>query len=165
MDKNKTNQMNNLRDQMPGRKVYDDGQCAIWNFTSYEDFLNFPFRNQCASCLCSDESRFFEAYEPYYRFYIVDTGQERKLDRIFIVAMPKTSETPYQSNPDGTIITDLRDNPLTFDELSSRIPPEAVSCLRNGSVSENRCRKKTIRLSESDLHNIVKECVRRVLNG
>ena len=137
---------------MTGNNIYDDGQIKIWRMNSFEDFASLPFRNKW--CL-TKEPRFFNVYsEDGYKFYVIETNQNGP--QKFIVA-------GINQNYNEKQFYDANDVPVDEETLSSIISSEAMNVLTGKGVAESR--KRTVRLSENELHRVIKEAVKRVLQS
>ena len=151
-DKTKMKHRDSIRSRMPGQKVYDDGECVVWKLSTFEEFASLPFKNNC--CL-GVEPRFLDYYKDY-DFYVIDNGKESKRSRFVIAGVAR--------NHSNVIFTDIYDNVLNPSAVLSTLPPEVSDIIKGSGVAESRRRKKSVRLSESELHKVVRNAVNKVLS-
>lgn len=151
-DKTKMKHRDSMRSRMPGQKVYDDGECVVWKLSTFEEFSSLPFKNQC--CL-GVEPRFLDYYKDY-DFYVIDNGKESKRSRLIIAGVAR--------NHSDVIFTDVNDKPLNPSAVLSTLPPEVSDIIKGSGVAESRRRKKSVRLSESELHKVIRNAVNKVLS-
>ena len=152
-DKTKMKHRDSMRSRMPGQKVYDDGECVVWKLSTFEEFASLPFKNNC--CLGTDPG-LLEYYYKDYDFYVIDNGREAKRSRLVIAGVAR--------NHSNVIFTDVYDNVLNPSAVLSTLPPEVSDIIKGSGVAESRKRKKSVRLSESELHNVIRNAVSKVLS-
>lgn len=149
-------------------KVYDDGTVSITHISSLEQMKKLPIKNLW--CI-RREKHWNEYQENGARFYLITNNNysDESNCRYVMVEMYANGEIGYWST----------DNELIDAESSTkRLPPLAEYQKTLGGalqkiqelqrkITENKrytnMNKKLIRLTESDLHKIVKESVDKVL--
>ena len=150
-------------------KVYDDGTVSITHISSLEQMKKLPIKNLW--CI-RREKHWNEYQEKGARFYLITNNNysDESNCRYVMVEMYANGEIGYWST----------DNELIDAEGSTkRLPPLAEYQKTLGGalqkikelqrkITESKqytnINKKLIRLTESDLHRIVKESLNRVLN-
>ena len=150
-------------------KVYDDGTVSITHISSLEQMKKLPIKNLW--CI-RREKRWNEYQENGARFYLITNNNysEESNCKYVMVEMYANGEIGYWST----------DNELIDAESSTkRLPPLAEYQKTLGGalqkiqelqskITENKqytnMNKKLIRLTESDLHMIVKESVKKILS-
>lgn len=150
-------------------KVYDDGTVSITHISSLEQMKKLPIKNLW--CI-RREKHWNEYQEKGARFYLITNNNysDESNCRYVMVEMYANGEIGYWST----------DNELIDAEGSTkRLPPLAeyqktlggalqkIKELQRKITESKQYRnmnKKLIRLTESDLHRIVKESVNKILN-
>ena len=151
-------------------KVYDDGTVSITHISSLEQMKKLPIKNLW--CIRREKHR-NEYQQNGARFYLITNNNysDESNCRYVMVEMYANGEIGYWST----------DNELIDAEGSTkRLPPLAEYQKTLGGalqkiqelqskITEHKqhtnMNKKLIRLTESDLHRIVKESVNRILNN
>lgn len=139
-------------------KVYNDGTVSIGKITSAKDMSRFPVTNDW----CIKQPNMFQKYKDAgYTFYIIDNRDESDYVRYVILMVGKDGRKYYY---------DLDNEQMTQDSVldyQSHLTPQSISFIQ--SLTENKqhntnMNKNKIRLTESQLHNMIRESVKRVLN-
>ena len=139
-------------------KVYNDGIVSIGKVTSAKDMSRFPVTNDW----CIKQPNMFQKYKDAgYTFYIIDNRDESDYVRYVILMVGKDGRKYYY---------DLDNEQMTQDSVldyQSHLTPQSISFIQ--SLTENKqhntnMNRNKIRLTESQLHRIIKESVRNVLN-
>lgn len=141
-------------------KVYNDGIVSIGKVTSAKDMSRFPVTNDW----CIKQPSMFQKYKDAgYTFYIIDNRDESDYVRYVILMVGKDGRKYYY---------DLDNEQMTQDSVldyQSHLTPQSISFIQ--SLTENKqhntnmnMNKNKIRLTESQLHNMIIESVKRVLS-
>ena len=139
-------------------KVYSDEQVSIGKINSAKDVSRFPIKNNW----CIKQPGMFQKYiNNGYSFYIIDNGDESDYIRYAILMVDKDSRKYYY---------DLDNEQMTQKSISdfqSHLTQDAMSFIQNlnenKQYNKKRNMKRTIRLTESELKNMITESVKRVL--
>lgn len=166
------NQNDNSKSKWCPNVFFEKGSISIGEFKTLDDALGFPIPDKwCVNRTVGDNK--FEKYMALnVRVLIIcDWSKSIQDSRKFVIALVY---------PDGqTIYFDFNDIQIDANEYETSLDEDVFNAiervvsahykLHNSETNENKQHKtrynmkKTIRLSESDLHRVIKESVKRVL--
>lgn len=145
-------------------QIYNDGKAVIGLLRSSKDLAYFPVKVSW----CISQPKMFQQYtdDPMaYTMYIIDNGQSGKSDteRYVCMLIDKNGEVSYWSLDNYPM---SRDAMMEYDETLTQGALSYIGKLcqdRKGVVNEMNRRNKTIRITESKIRNIIRECVERII--
>ena len=143
----------------------NNGTISIGEFKTIEDAMNFPMQE--IWCINRTQDNKFNSYvsQGCRLLIICDWGKSIQDSQKFVVALiSKRGKITYWDLNDLPINTRQYENSIDNDVLTA-IYAVADELYRNNNQlnCNTNMNKKLIRLTESDLHRIVKESVNRVL--
>ncbi len=172
-----------IQKAMKPNPIYDDGTIFMGEFKTKEDALLYPIQNNW--CTSNSSSKFNTYTVGGYRLFIIEN---KSLDEPLkhVCASIFNGRVIYWDVNDRQLYEDLRDEGdvenSEHEKYQRTLPKQIVDYLYNIAAqqteqkeaniqTENKeyktykhMNKKTIRLTESDLHRIIKEAVVGVLN-
>ena len=171
---------NIIRDEiqkaMKPNPIYDDGTIFMGEFKTKEDALLYPIPNEW--CTSNSSSKYNQYVGDGYRLFVIEN---KSLDEPlkYVCASVYNGRVIYWDVNDNQLYEDLRDytnvNNSEHETYQRTLPKQIVDYLYNIAAEqtdeiENKqnincntnMNKKLIRLTENDLHKIVKESVNRV---
>ena len=172
---------NIIRDEiqkaMKPNPIYDDGTIFMGEFKTKEDALLYPIPNEW--CTSNSSSKYNQYVGDGYRLFVIEN---KSLDEPlkYVCASVYNGRVIYWDVNDNQLYEDLRDytnvNNSEHETYQRTLPKQIVDYLYNIAAEQtdeienkqnincNRnMNKKLIRLTESDLHRIVKESVNKVM--
>ena len=165
MDNNQINgQKNNKKAYCPNM-FFDNGTVSIGEFKTLDDAMNFPIKE--IWCINRTEDNKFQAYQSQgYRLLIICSWNRSIQDTLkFVVAVihkNKVGKIYYWGMDDLPLYPEEKKN-----QFEGSLGDDATYTLYQIANNRLNCntnmKKKLIRLTESDLHRIVKESVKKVL--
>lgn len=167
------NQNENDKSKWCPNVIFEKGNISIGEFKTLDDAMAFPISDVwCVNRTVGDNK--FEKYMALsVRVLIIcDWSKSIQDSRKFVIALVY---------PDGqTIYFDFNDIQIDANEYETSLDEDVFNAiervvsahykLHNSETNENKRykttinMKKTIRLTESDLHRVIRESVRRMLN-
>lgn len=166
------NQNDNSKSKWCPNVIFEKGNISIGEFKTLDEAMSFPIPDKwCVNRTVGDNK--FEKYMALnVRVLIIcDWSKSIQDSRKFVIALVY---------PDGqTIYFDFNDIQIDANEYETSLDEDVFNAiervvsahykLHNSETNENKQHKtrynmkKTIRLSESDLHRVIKESVKRCL--
>ena len=171
-----------IQKAMKPNPIYDDGTIFMGEFKTKEDALLYPIPNNW--CTSNSSSKFNQYTQGGYRLFIIEN---KTLDEPlkYVCASIFMGNVKYWNTEGYRLFEELRGEYNIIDnehqKYQATLPKEIISYLYNIAASqteerENKMKtenkkykmsnnkKKKIRLTESDLHYIIKESVNTILN-
>ena len=166
-----------IQKAMKPNPIYDDGTIFMGEFKTKEDALLYPIPNEW--CTSNSSSKYNQYVGNGYRLFVIEN---KSLDEPlkYVCASVYNGRVIYWDVNDNQLYEDLRDytnvNNSEHETYQRTLPKQIVDYLYNIAAEQTdemgnkqninsnlNMNKKFIRLTESDLHNIVKESVEQVL--
>lgn len=145
-------------------QIYNDGKAVIGLLRSNKDLAYFPVKTSW----CISQPKMFQQYanDPMgYTMYIIDNGQSGKSDaeRYVCMLIDKNGEVLYWNLANQRMD---REAMMAYDETLTQGALSYIGKLcqdKKGEVNEVNGGNRAIRITESDIKDIVRECVEQIL--
>lgn len=165
MDNNQINGQKNNKEAYCPNPIFNNGNVSIGEFKTIEDAMNFPIQE--IWCINRTQGNKFNSYisKGCRLLIICDWGKSIQDPQKFVVALiSKSGKITYWDINDLPINTRRYENSIGNDVLIAVYAVADELYRNNNQLNCNlNMNKKLIRLTESDLHQIVKESVNKVL--
>ena len=166
MDNNQINGQKNNKEAYCPNPIFNNGTVSIGEFKTIEDAMNFPIQE--IWCINRTQGNKFNSYisKGCRLLIICDWGKSIQDPQKFVVALiSKSGKITYWDINDLPINTRRYENSIGNDVLIAVYAVADDLYRNNNQLNCNlNMNKKLIRLTESDLHQIVKESVYRILS-
>ncbi len=166
MDNNQINGQKNNKEAYCPNPIFNNGTVSIGEFKTIEDAMNFPIQE--IWCINRTQGNKFNSYisKGCRLLIICDWGKSIQDPQKFVVALiSKSGKITYWDINDLPINTRRYENSIGNDVLIAVYAVADELYRNNNQLNCNlNMNKKLIRLTESDLHQIVKESVYRILS-
>ena len=160
-----------IQKAMKPNPIYDNGVVFVGEFKTKEDALLYPIPNNW--CTSNSSSKFNQYTQGGYRLFIIEN---KTLDEPlkYVCASVFMGNVKYWNTEGFSLLEELRCeyniNDSEHQKYQSTLPKEVISYLYDIAASqteemENKIKKQVIKLTESDLHQIIKESVKNILNS
>lgn len=147
-------------------QIYNDGKAVIGLLRSNKDLAYFPVKTSW----CISRPNMFQQYanDPMaYTMYLIDNGQSGKCDaeRYVCMLIDKNGEIFYWNLANQRMDIEAM---MAYDETLTQ---GALSCIgklcqdKKGEVNEMNGGNRTIRITESDIKDIVRKYVEQILES
>ena len=172
--------MDNANSKIPNI-IYSDGSTTIGQLNVHQDFLDFKVDNE----YCVRNPKRFAAYQRAgYSLYLIDNGMEDDFVRYVGLMIKKGSgkkiywgmdDIPMNDSGSRQFETTLTPQSLSFinqlcnnqktNGMTDSIIPRynIIKEYNQNNCNRNMRNKKVVRLTESQLHNIIAESVSQIL--
>ena len=174
--------MDNANSKIPNI-IYSDGSTTIGQLNVHQDFLDFKVDNE----YCVHNPKRFAAYQRAgYSLYLIDNGMEDDFVRYVGLMIKKGSgkkiywgmdDIPMNDSGSRQFETTLTPQSLSFinqlcnnqktNGMTDSIIPRynIIKEYNQNNCNRNMRNKKVVRLTESQLHNIIAESVSQILEA
>lgn len=167
-------------------KIFGNGTIQIGEFKTFKETSMFPIPNNM--CICKT-NRWFKHYQSPKSRYLLLYDSRRNDSKRYVIAILEHGEVSYADLYGNEFGSSFRDEGKTneeqraFNEYQQSIGKDVVSLLynlaadtsniiddnnqiqtENKQYNKNRNMKRTIRLTESELKQMIAESVKRVLS-
>ena len=165
MNNNQINGQKNNKEAYCPNPIFNNGTVSIGEFKTIEDAMNFPMQE--IWCINRTQDNKFNSYvsQGCRLLIICDWCKSIQDSQKFVVALiSKSGKITYWDLNDLPINTRQYENSIDNDVLTAIYAVADELYRNNNQLNCNlNMNKKLIRLTESDLHRIVKESVNRIL--
>ena len=165
MNNNQINGQKNNKEAYCPNPIFNNGTVSIGEFKTIEDAMNFPMQE--IWCINRTQDNKFNSYvsQGCRLLIICDWGKSIQDSQKFVVALiSKSGKITYWDLNDLPINTRQYENSIDNDVLTAIYAVADELYRNNNQLNCNlNMNKKLIRLTESDLHKIVKESVNKVI--
>ena len=165
MNNNQINGQKNNKEAYCPNPIFNNGTVSIGEFKTIEDAMNFPMQE--IWCINRTQDNKFNSYvsQGCRLLIICDWGKSIQDSQKFVVALiSKSGKITYWDLNDLPINTRQYENSIDNDVLTAIYAVADELYRNNNQLNCNlNMNKKQIRLTESDLKQIVKESVNRIL--
>ena len=165
MEDNQINGQKISKEAYCPNSFFDNGTISIGEFKTLDDAMNFPIKE--IWCINRTEDNKFNSYvsQGCRLLIICDWNKSIQDSQKFVVALiSKSGKITYWDLNDLPINTKQYENSIDNDVLTAIFAVADELYRNNNQLNCNtNMNKKLIRLTEQDLHRIVKESVNRVL--
>ena len=166
MNNNQINGQKNNKEAYRPNPIFNNGTVSIGEFKTIEDAMNFPMQE--IWCINRTQDNKFNSYvsQGCRLLIICDWGKSIQDSQKFVVALiSKSGKITYWDLNDLPINTRQYENSIDNDVLTAIYAVADELYRNNNQLNCNlNMNKKQIRLTESDLKQIVKESVGKILN-
>ena len=165
MNNNQINGQKNNKEAYCPNPIFNNGTVSIGEFKTIEDAMNFPMQE--IWCINRTQDNKFNSYvsQGCRLLIICDWGKSIQDSQKFVVALiSKSGKITYWDLNDLPINTKQYENSIDNDALTAIFAVADELYRNNNQLNCNlNMNKKLIRLTESDLHRIVKQSVNKIL--
>ena len=174
-----------IQKAMKPNPIYDNGVVFVGEFKTKEDALLYPIPNNW--CTSNSSSKFNQYTQGGYRLFIIEN---KTLDEPlkYVCASVFMGNVKYWNTEGFSLLEELRCeyniNDSEHQKYQSTLPKEVISYLYDIAASQteemenkiknenkeyktnnNNIKKQVIKLTEGELHKIIKESVKNILNS